>query len=75
MLGSLIQDLNQWDAAAEALLSLLVALKSIFGNISGVGVSQVVVSSVFDSSSSSFEAVRSTKEKESIQNKYDMPKF
>ena len=59
LLGSLIQDRNQCEAAA-AVVSLPAALKSIFGNISGVGVSRVVVSSVLDSSSSStLEAVRS----------------
>ena len=62
-LGSLIQDLNQCSAAAApaGLLLVSLALKSIFGNISGVGVSQVVVSSVLDSSSSPLEVVRSEK--------------
>ena len=63
LLGSLIQDRNQCEAAA-AVVSLPAALKSIFGNISGVGVSRVVVSSVLDSSSSStLEAVRSVNER------------
>ena len=65
-LGSLIQDLNQCSAAAAApagLLLVSLALKSIFGNISGVGVSQVVVSSVLDSSSSPLEVVRSGKKR------------
>ena len=72
-LGSLIQDLNQCSAAAAApagLLLVSLALKSIFGNISGVGVSQVVVSSVLDSSSSPLEVVRSGKKKKDISGVY-----
>ena len=51
-------------AAPAGLLLVSLALKSIFGNISGVGVSQVVVSSVLDSSSSPLEVVRSGKKQD-----------